>query len=87
MRDLKKGYTSPVLLSLLHLLPSLLLIGVVVIGIISLGLGEKKVVLGAQSTWPQIRTLTIEDRIKELTGLGNKINSEALVKAVDELAR
>lgn len=83
----KTKYTSPILLSLLHLLPSLLLIGMLVVAVVSLGLGERKVVLGAQSTWPQIRTLTIEDRIKELSGLGNKIKSEAVVKAAGELAR
>lgn len=85
MRGLKFDSSSPVLLSLLHLLPSLLLIGMVVIGIVSLEFGEKKVVLGAQTTQPQIRTLTVEDRIKELSGLGAKIKSEALVRAAEEL--
>jgi len=62
-----------------------LLIGMVVIGIVSLELGEKKVVLGAQTTQPQVRTLTVEDRIKELTGLGAKVKSEAIVKATGNL--
>jgi hypothetical protein len=85
MRGLKLDSSSPVLLSLLHLLPSLLLIGLVVVGIASLEFGEKKVVLGAQTTQPQVRTLTVEDRIKELSGLGTKIKSEAIVKARDNL--
>lgn len=87
MRDLKSGYTSPILLSLLHFLPSVLLIAMVAIAVVGLGIGEKRVVLGAQSTWPQIRTLTIEDRIKELSGFANKIKSESIVKATEKLTR
>ena len=85
MRGLKLDSSSPVLLSLLHLLPSLLLIGMVVIGIVSLGFGEKKVVLGAQTNQPQVRTLTVENRIKELSGLGNKVKSEAIVRSTENL--
>jgi len=85
MRGLKLDSSSPVLLSLLHLLPSLLLIGMVVIGIVSLGFGEKKVVLGAQTNHPQVRTLTVENRIKELSGLGNKVKSEAIVRSTENL--
>jgi len=87
MRGLKLDSSSPVVLSLLHLLPSLLLIGMVVVAIVSLEFGEKKVVLGAQTTQPQVRTLTVEDRIKELSGLGAKVKSETIVKATEELVR
>jgi len=57
----------------------------VVIGIVSLGFGEKKVVLGAQTNQPQVRTLTVENRIKELSGLGNKVKSEAIVRSTENL--
>lgn len=35
----------------------------------------------------QIRTVTIEDRIKELTGVANKVKSEAIDKAERELIK
>lgn len=85
MRGLKLDGSSPILISLLHLLPSLLLIGMVVIGIFSLDLGEKRVVLGTQTTQPQVRTMTVEDRIKELSGLEMKVKSEAIVRATENL--
>lgn len=87
MRGLKLDSSSPIVLSLLHLLPSLLLVGMVVIGIVSLELGEKRAVLGAQITLPQVRTLSVEDRIKELSGFGEKIKSEAVLRATEELTR
>lgn len=87
MRGLKLDSSSPIVLSLLHLLPSLLLIGMVVIGIVSLEFGERKVVLGAQTMQPQVRTITVEGRIKELAGFANKIKSEAVVRAAGELEK
>lgn len=87
MRASKTKDTSPILFSLLHLLPSLLLLGMIIVAIISLGVGERSVVLGAQSSLLQIRTLTIEDRIKELSGVANRVKSEAIERAERELAR
>ncbi len=87
MLSAKKKYSSPILVSLLHLLPSLLLIGMVVVALISLRLGEPRTVLGVQTNMPQIRTMTIEDRIKELSGLGNTVKSEAVDRAQQDLTK
>ncbi len=82
-----KKDTSPISLSLLHFLPSILLIGMIVVAVLSLGFGEKKTVLGVQTGMPQIRTLTIEDRIKELSGVASKVKSEAITRAQQELTK
>lgn len=87
MRVAKKKYVSPILLSLLHFLPSLLLIGMVVIALIGLRFGERKAVLGAQSNTPQIRTMTVEDRIKELSGATKGLKSEAVMREKENLAK
>ena len=81
----KKKYTSPILLSLLHFLPSLLLLSMVVIGLFSLSWGERKAVLGSQTSLPQIKTETVEDRLRELSGLGKTIKSEAVEQAEKQL--
>ena len=85
MRVSSKKDTSPILLSFLHFLPSLMLVCLVVVAILALGFSERKTVLGAQSNTPQIRTLTVEDRLKELTGVASKVKSEAVKRAAEEL--
>lgn len=81
----KKKYTSPILLSLLHFLPSLLLLSMVAIGLFSLTWGERRAVLGSQTSLPQIKTETVEDRLRELSGFGEKVKSEAIESAEKQL--
>ncbi len=83
----QKKYTSPILISLLHLLPSLLLLSMVVIGLFSLSWDERKTILGSQTSLPQIKTETVEDRLRELSGLGEKVKSESIIRAEKELTR
>lgn len=79
---------SPLQLALLHLLPSLLLLILIVIGFISLSDSDKqRVVLGTQTDLPQVKTETVENRLKELNEIGKKVNSEAVESAKSELAR
>lgn len=79
---------SPLHLSLLHLLPSLLLLVLIVIGFVSLSYSDKhKAVLGVQTVLPQVKVETVEDRIRELTEVGKTTDSEALEKAKTDLFR
>ena len=88
MRREKKKSISPLQLSALHLLPTLLLMVLIAVGFFSLSYSNKqKAVLGAQTALPQVKTETVEDRIKELTEIGKTVNSEAVESAKDELAR
>lgn len=82
----EKKNISPLHLSLLHLLPSLLLLLLIVIGFVSLSYSDKhRSILGAQADQPQVKTETVEDRIKELTEIDKTTNSEAVDKAKAEL--
>ncbi|OGD71093.1 hypothetical protein A3A84_00770 [Candidatus Collierbacteria bacterium RIFCSPLOWO2_01_FULL_50_23] len=85
MRARQKKYTSPIYLSLLHFLPSLLLLGLVAIGIMSLKTGEQGAVLGSQTTLPQIKTETVEDRLGKLMEVARTVKSEAVEQAEMEL--
>ncbi len=79
---------SPLHLSLLHLLPSLLLLVLIVVGFVSLSYSDKhKAVLGVQTALPQVKTETVEDRIRKLTEVGKTTESEAVEKAKAELSR
>ena len=79
---------SPLHLSLLHLLPSLLLLVLIVVGFVSLSYSDKhKSVLGVQTALPQVKTETVEDRIRKLTEVGKTTESEAVEKAKAELSR
>ena len=84
----RKKYTSPLVLSLLHLLPTLLLLALVGVGLVSLSFSnEHKTVLGTQTTQPQVRTLTVEDRIRELKEIGKAVKSEAAERQERELLK
>ena len=75
-------------MSLLHLLPSLLLLILVVVGFVSLSYSDKhKAVLGVQMALPQVKTQTVEERLQELTELEKTTKSEAVEAAKEELAR
>ncbi len=84
----RRGNISPLQLSLLHLLPSLLLMVLIVIGFVSLSYSDKhKAVLGVQTALPQVKTQTVEERLQELTKLGKTTKSEAVEAAKKELIR
>jgi len=85
MRVLKRKYISPVWVSISHFLPSLVLLGLVIIGVLSLSFSSRTHVLGAQSEAIQIRTETVEDRIKELSGVQKRVKSEAVIKESQRL--
>jgi len=77
---------SPLSLSLLHLLPSLLLLVLIVVGFVSLSYSDKqKTVLGVQTALPQVKTQTVEERLQELTELEKTTKSEAVESAKKEL--
>ena len=79
---------SPLSLSLLHLLPSLLLLVLIVVGLVRLSYADKqKTVLGVQTALPQEKTQTVEERLQELTELEKTTKSEAVEAAKEELAR
>ncbi|MFZ2202607.1 MAG: hypothetical protein WAV56_04425 [Microgenomates group bacterium] len=79
---------SPLYLSLLHLLPSLLLLVLIVIGFVSLSYSDKhQTVLGAQTALPQVKTETVEERLDELTEVEKTTKSEAVEKAKVDLFR
>ena len=87
MKKKEKGI-SPLYLSLLHLLPSLLLLILILVGFLSLSYSDKhRAVLGLQAGEPQVRTETVEDRIRELTEVGKTTDSEALENAKADLFR
>ncbi len=87
MSALKSKDTSPLLMSVFHFLPTLLLLALVVIGLSTLTFSrEHRTVLGVQTTQSQVRTLTVEDRIKELKQATQSMKSEAADKQVEELS-
>lgn len=82
----KKKAISPLTLSLLHLLPSLLLLALISIGFFSLWYSEEhQLVLGNQTNQPQIKTVNSEDRLFQLKELGKKIRSESLEKEIKSM--
>ena len=84
----EKRNISPLHMSLLHLLPSLLLLLLIVIGFVSLSYSDKhKSILGAQADQPQVKTKTVEDRLRELNEVGETTKSEAVETAKKELVR
>ena len=84
----KAGGISPLQMSLLHLLPSLLLLVLIVVGFVSLSYSDKqKTVLGVQTALPQVKPQTVEERLQELTELEKTTKSEAVEAAKEELAR
>jgi|CXWL01.1.fsa_nt_gi hypothetical protein len=88
MPALNTRYSSPLVVSLLNLLPTLLLLALVGVGLASLSFSdEHKTVLGAQTSQSQVRTLTVEDRIRELKEATKSQKSEAADKQEKELSR
>ena len=88
MSALNTKYSSPLVISLLNLLPTLLLLAMVGIGLASLSFSnEHRTVLGAQTSQSQVRTLTVEDRIRELKEATKFQKSEAAEKQEKELLR
>lgn len=85
---MKTKSVSPLSLSILNLLPTLLLLALVGVGLASLSFSnEHKTVLGVQTSQSQVRTLTVEDRIKELKEATKFQKSEAAEKQEEELSR
>lgn len=79
---------SPLHLSLLHLLPSLLLLILIVVGFVSLSYSDKhQVVLGVQTALPSVKTQTVDERLNELNELEKTTKSEAVEAAKKELVR
>lgn len=85
---MKTKSVSPLSLSILNLLPTLLLLALVGVGLASLSFSnEHETVLGVQTSQSQVRTLTVEDRIKELKEATKFQRSEAAERQEKELSR
>lgn len=79
---------SPLHLSLLHLLPSLLLLILIIVGFVSLLYSDKhQAVLGVQTALPSVKTQTVEERLDELNEVERTTKSEAVKSAKKELSR
>lgn len=74
----KRRPISPVYLFVSHLLPSLVLLGLLIIGVVSQSFGQQTSVLGAQSNFSQVRTTTVNDRLDELSVIDSEVKSEAI---------
>lgn len=82
----KSKYISPLSLFFLNLLPSLLLLILILVGLISVtGSSGQRDVLGEQAVLPQIKTETVEHRIQELMNAKGQMNSEAVNKELEKL--
>lgn len=83
----KRKPLSPLSLSLLHSLPSLLLLGLIAIGFVSLMYSEhQETVLGSQTSVPVINTEKVNERLQMLRELGKKIRSEEIEKEIELLS-
>lgn len=84
----KQGFfESPLFLSIIHLIPSILLLGGVSLGILNLYQkvrGEKQV-LGAETSLPLKETELINVRLNELKEAATKINSKQLTNEIEKL--
>lgn len=78
---------SPLVLSLIRLIPTILLFIGVAVGLGNLiNIANKgKRVLGTEGSLPYTRTLTIEERIRELKDLYEKVKSEQIQKEIEKL--
>lgn len=78
MRSPNKKCVSPLFLTISHLLPSLVLLGLLIIGIMTQSIGRNTSVLGVQSNSSQVRTTTVNKRLDELSVFGSEVKSEAI---------
>lgn len=78
---------SPLVLTLLKLIPTILLLtGVGIVYANFLYLKDRdETVLGTSTELPYRRTIGIKERINELQRLGEKVNSEAVKKEIERL--
>lgn len=78
---------SPLFVSILHLIPSILLLAGVALGIFNLyqKVKSERKVLGAETNLPERETETIKQRLDQLQEAAKTINSEQLRVEIDKL--
>lgn len=79
---------SPLEVSFLHFGSSLLLAGLLLIGLFSLGKAQKiNSVLGKETSLPRVRIETVEKRLQELNEVRTRVRSGLLEKEIQKLLR
>lgn len=83
----KKDGVSPLVVGLLHVLPSWLLFVSILIVIINLYFGNKEAVLGVQTgNYGLVKTTTREERVNELEDSLRKQDSWTVKKQIEKLS-